>query len=92
VSFSARPDQPWGPPNHLYNGYRVLSGGIKYGQGVLLTTHPLLVLWKSRAIPLLSLWATTGPVTVSLYLFLPFTYSINACLTDHILVMNLWVL
>ena len=32
------------------------------GQGVLLNTHPLLVprSWKSRAIPLPTLWATTG--------------------------------
>ena len=38
---------------------------VKYGRGVLLTTHPLLVpqSWKSRAIPLPTLWATTGPVT-----------------------------
>jgi len=36
--------------------------GVKYGQGVLLTTHPLLVprSWKSRAIPLPNLWATPG--------------------------------
>ena len=36
--------------------------GVKCGRGVLLTTHPLLVLrsWKSRAIPLPTLWATTG--------------------------------
>ena len=34
--------------------------GIKSGRGVLLTTHPLLVprSWKSRAIPLPTLWAT----------------------------------
>ena len=34
--------------------------GVKCGRGVLLTTHPLLVLrsWKSRAIPLPTLWAT----------------------------------
>ena len=25
--FSARPDLPWGPPNLLYNGYRVYPGG-----------------------------------------------------------------
>jgi len=33
---------------------------------VLLTTHPLLVpwSWKSRAIPLSTLWATTGPVSL----------------------------
>jgi len=36
--------------------------GVKCGQGVLLTTHPLLVprSWKSRAIPLPNLWATPG--------------------------------
>jgi len=35
---------------------------VKYGRGVLLTTHPLLVprSWKSRAIPLPTLWATPG--------------------------------
>ena len=45
--------------------------GVKYGRGVLMTTHPLLVpwSWKSRAIPLPNPWATTGPVTVTLYLF-----------------------
>ena len=39
--------------------------GVKYGRGVMLTTHTLLVprSWKSRAIPLPTLWATTGPVT-----------------------------
>jgi len=39
--------------------------GVKYSQGVLLTTYPLLVpwSWKSRAIPLPTLWATTRPVT-----------------------------
>jgi len=36
---------------------------------VLLTTHLLLAprSWKSRAIPLPTLWATTGPVTGLLY-------------------------
>jgi len=45
--------------------------GVKYGRSVLLTTHPLLVLWswKSRAIPLPTHWATTGPVTGTLYLY-----------------------
>ena len=43
--------------------------GVKTGQGVLLTTHPLLVpwSWKGRAIPLPTLWATTGSVTGILY-------------------------
>ena len=36
--------------------------GVKCGRGVLPTTHLLLVppLWKSRAIPLPTLWATPG--------------------------------
>ena len=36
--------------------------GVKCGRGVLLTTHPLLVprSWKSRDIPLSTLWATPG--------------------------------
>ena len=25
--ISARPDRPWGPPNLLYNGYRIFPGG-----------------------------------------------------------------
>jgi hypothetical protein len=46
--------------------------GIKYGRDVLLTTHTLLVpcSWKSRAILLPTLWATTGPVTGTLYLYI----------------------
>ena len=45
--------------------------GVKYGRGMLLTTHPFLVLlsWKSTAILLPTLWATTGPETGTRYLF-----------------------
>ena len=58
---------------------------VKCGRGVLLTTHPLLVprSWKSRAtcIPLPTLWATTGPVTGTLYLYLnmPPTFFGHSC-------------
>ena len=38
--------------------------GVKYGRGVLLTTHPVL-----DESPLPSFWATTGPVTGTLYLY-----------------------
>jgi hypothetical protein len=29
--FCTRPDRPWGPPNLLYNGYRVFPGGKAAG-------------------------------------------------------------
>ena len=29
--FRIRPDRPWGPPNLLYNGYRVFPGGKAAG-------------------------------------------------------------
>jgi hypothetical protein len=41
--FRTYPDQLWGPPSLLYSGYRVFPGG-KGGRGVMLTTHPLVVL------------------------------------------------
>jgi hypothetical protein len=56
--FRTYPDQPWGPPNLLYNGYQVFTGD-KGSRGVTLTTRPHVVprSWKSGAIPLLPLWA-----------------------------------
>jgi len=56
--FRTYPDGPWGQPSLLYNGYRVFPG-VKSGRGVTLTPHPHVVpwSWKSRAIPLLPLWA-----------------------------------
>jgi hypothetical protein len=41
--FRTYPDRLRGTPSLLYNGYRVFPGG-KGGRGVMLTTHPLLVL------------------------------------------------
>jgi hypothetical protein len=57
-TFRTCPDRPWGPPSLLHNGYWVFPG-VKNGQGVMLTPHPLLVPWsrKGRTIPLLPLWA-----------------------------------
>jgi hypothetical protein len=40
--FRTYPDRLRGPPNLLYNGYRVFPGR-KGGRGVMLITHPLLV-------------------------------------------------
>jgi hypothetical protein len=54
--------------------------GVKSGRGVTLTPHPLLVLWswKSRAIPLLPLWAVR-PV-----------HSISACTRVHFTLLNIF--
>jgi len=51
--------EPTQPPVKYVPG---LSPGVKCGRGVLLTTHPLLVLrsWKNRAITLPTVWATPG--------------------------------
>jgi len=35
--FCTHPDQPWGPPSLLYNGYWVSSGGKWPGRGI---DHP----------------------------------------------------
>ena len=64
-------ESPWErdfPPDKTCPGahaasFKTVTGsfpGVKCGRGVLLTTHPLLVPlpWKSRAIPLPTLWAT----------------------------------
>ena len=56
--------------------------GVKYGRGVLLTTHPFLVPWpwKSRAIPLPTLWATPRPVMGTFYLQVLFPFFNVQCL------------
>ena len=53
-----------------------LSRGVKSGRGVRLTHHPLLVPWsrKSRAIPLLPLWAVRSVQSLSACKRVHFTY------------------
>ena len=53
--------------------------GVKSGQGVTLSPHPLLVPWsrKSRSIPLLPIWAvrpvqSISACTAELYLYFPY--------------------
>jgi len=33
------PERPWGPPSHLYNGYRVFPRGRRPGRGFDYPTH-----------------------------------------------------
>jgi len=73
--FRTCQDRPWGPSRLLHNGYRVFPGG-KERPGRDADPSPPLVPWsrKSRAIPLLPLWAvrpvqSLSACTVELYLY-----------------------
>ena len=66
------PDQPWGPPSLLYNGYQVFPRG-KERPG---RDTDLLVPWsrKGRAIPLLPLWAVRPVQSLSACTGMHFTF------------------
>ena len=69
--FRTCPDRPWGPPSLLHNGYRVFPGGKeRTGRAADHSPTSSAAVMKSRAIPLPTLWATTGPVTGTLYPYL----------------------
>jgi len=53
-----------------------LFWGVKSGRGMMLTPHPLLVPWsrKSRAIPLLPLWAVQPVQSLSACTRVTFTF------------------
>ena len=70
IDFPPVQTGPGAHPASCTMGIRSFQG-VKYGRGVLLTTHPLLVpwSWKSRAIPIPTLWATTRPVTGTTLLY-----------------------
>ena len=77
--FRTCPDQPWGPPSSLYNGYLIFPG-VKIGRGVTLTPHPLLMPWssKGRAIPLLLLRAVRPVQSLSACTRVTFTFFLTA--------------
>jgi len=64
--------------------------GVKCGRGVMLTTHPLLVprSWKSRAIPLPTLWATPGLwrgqfTFIYIYIYIYICVCVCVCVFDQ---------
>jgi hypothetical protein len=62
--FRTCPERPWGPPSLLYNGYRVFPGGkVRLGHAADHSPPSNATVMEIRAIPLPTLWATTGPVT-----------------------------
>ena len=77
-----------GPPAHPVS-CKMGTGsfpGVKSGQGVTLTTHPLLVPWsrKSRAIPLFPLWAERPVQSLSACTRVHFTFTfIFTCFLPH---------
>ena len=85
--FHTCPDLPWGPPNFLYNGYRVFPGGEER-PGRDVDPSPLLVpwSWKGRAIPLLPLWAVRPVQSLSACTRVTFTFyshAFSSCRTSH---------
>jgi len=93
--FRTCPDRPWGPPSLLYNGYRVFLGGKKR-PGVTMTPYPLLVPWsrKSRAIPLLPLWAIRPVQNLSactrVNFTLPLPFSVISTCCEIVLREEIW--
>ena len=59
--------------------------GVKSGRGVTLTPHPLLVSWsrKSRAIPLLPLWAVRPVQSLSACIRVHFTFTFTLPYNIH---------
>ena len=58
--FRIRPDRAWGSPRILFNGNRVSSPGVKRpGRDVNHPPHLASRLRKSKAVPLLPVWAFT---------------------------------
>ena len=76
--FRNFPDRLWGPHSLLYNGYRVFPGG-KERPECEADPPPLLVPWsrKSRAIPLLPLWAVRPVQSLSACTRVAFTFTLH---------------
>ena len=68
--FSARPDQPWGPPSLLYNGYRVFPGGkVRPGLVADHSSPSSAAIMEQQSYTSTHPLGHIGPVTGTLYLF-----------------------
>jgi hypothetical protein len=66
--FSVLPDRSWGPPNLLYNGYRVFPGGkVRPGRAADHTPPSSVEVLEEQSYTSTRLWDTNGPVTGLLY-------------------------
>jgi hypothetical protein len=78
--FRTCPDRSWGRPSLLYNRYRVSFTEVKRpGRGIDQHPHVTPRLKKSRAIPLLTLWA-----------FMSY-YKVNFTLLPDLLIKITWL-
>ena len=69
--FSARPDRPWGPPNLLYNGYRLFPGGkVRPGRAADRSPPFSAAIMEEYSYTCTHPLGHTGPVTGTLYLYL----------------------
>jgi hypothetical protein len=83
--FSARPDLPWGLSSFLYNGYRVFPGGkMRPGRATDPSPPSSAKVLEEYSYISTSLWATTGTVTVLLYLI-----SFWASLTQSVCILTI---
>jgi hypothetical protein len=92
--FHTCPDRPWGPPSLLYNGYHVFPGGKEWpGHNADPSPLPVPWPWKSRAIPVLPLWAIQPVQSLSACTRVHFTYllkgrKISVKISLHLLVLT----
>ena len=78
--FSAHPDQPWGPPSLLYNGYPVFPGSrVQPGRDADHSPPSSPEVFKEESYTSTPLWAITGPVMGLLYLFYMYMFRAISC-------------
>ena len=70
--FSTRPYQPWGPPNLLHHGYRVIPRVKRSGRGVDLPPQTSVEVKERGELYLYSLWAFMDCYRVNTYFSLLF--------------------